>query len=120
MKPPRRVAAVRDWLADNLPQSPAATIVHGDYRLGNTMVADDAPARLIAKQQLHRVRLQPLGHAEVAERVEDVGGEYAPEVEQEPLHRASATSRAFSASAGTPSSKAARYSSSELPIVKRL
>ena len=26
----------------------AATIVHGDYRLGNTMVADDPPARLIA------------------------------------------------------------------------
>ena len=29
----------------NLPDSPEATIVHGDYRLGNTMVADDAPAR---------------------------------------------------------------------------
>ena len=29
----------------NLPESPAATIVHGDYRLGNVMVADDAPGR---------------------------------------------------------------------------
>ncbi len=36
------------WLAANLPQSPPATIVHGDYRLGNTMLAADAPARLIA------------------------------------------------------------------------
>ncbi len=36
------------WLAANLPQSPPATIVHGDYRLGNTMMADSSPARLIA------------------------------------------------------------------------
>ena len=27
------------WLAANLPESPPATIVHGDYRLGNTMFA---------------------------------------------------------------------------------
>ncbi|MDQ6729119.1 MAG: phosphotransferase family protein [Actinomycetota bacterium] len=39
---------VSTWLAENMPDSPAATIVHGDYRLGNTMVASDAPARLIA------------------------------------------------------------------------
>jgi aminoglycoside phosphotransferase (APT) family kinase protein len=43
-----RVQEVGDWLAANVPSSPAATIVHGDYRLGNTMVADDAPARLRA------------------------------------------------------------------------
>jgi aminoglycoside phosphotransferase (APT) family kinase protein len=43
-----RVQQVRDWLAANMPDSPTATIVHGDYRLGNTMVADDAPARVIA------------------------------------------------------------------------
>jgi len=42
------VAEVGDWLAANLPESPPATIVHGDYRLGNTMVADDPPARLVA------------------------------------------------------------------------
>jgi aminoglycoside phosphotransferase (APT) family kinase protein len=36
------------WLDDNLPESPEPTIVHGDYRLGNTMYANDAPARLIA------------------------------------------------------------------------
>ncbi len=39
---------VSAWLADNMPASPQATIVHGDYRLGNTMVASQAPARLIA------------------------------------------------------------------------
>jgi aminoglycoside phosphotransferase (APT) family kinase protein len=43
-----RVQEVADWLARKLPQSPPATVVHGDYRLGNTMVADDAPARVIA------------------------------------------------------------------------
>jgi aminoglycoside phosphotransferase (APT) family kinase protein len=42
------VEEIGGWLAANMPESPAATIVHGDYRLGNTMFADDAPARLIA------------------------------------------------------------------------
>lgn len=40
-----RVAA---WLRANLPQSPPATIVHGDFRLGNVMYAHGAPARLNA------------------------------------------------------------------------
>jgi aminoglycoside phosphotransferase (APT) family kinase protein len=39
---------VGNWLAANLPPSPPATVVHGDYRLGNTMFAADAPARLAA------------------------------------------------------------------------
>jgi aminoglycoside phosphotransferase (APT) family kinase protein len=43
-----RVQEIGDWLAANKPESPPATIVHGDYRLGNTMVANDAPARLVA------------------------------------------------------------------------
>jgi aminoglycoside phosphotransferase (APT) family kinase protein len=42
------VAEVGDWLAANLPESPPATIVHGDYRLGNVMVSDDAPGRLVS------------------------------------------------------------------------
>lgn len=42
------VEKVGNWLAANMPQSPPATIVHGDYRLGNTMFASDAPARLVA------------------------------------------------------------------------
>ncbi|MGA9859116.1 MAG: phosphotransferase family protein [Solirubrobacteraceae bacterium] len=36
------------WLAANLPASPPATVVHGDYRLGNTMYDTQAPARLTA------------------------------------------------------------------------
>jgi aminoglycoside phosphotransferase (APT) family kinase protein len=42
------VEQVGAWLAANLPSSPPSTIVHGDYRLGNTMFAGGAPARLIA------------------------------------------------------------------------
>jgi aminoglycoside phosphotransferase (APT) family kinase protein len=36
------------WLAENMPESPESTIVHGDYRLGNVMLANDPPARVIA------------------------------------------------------------------------
>ncbi|MBV9357333.1 MAG: phosphotransferase family protein [Chloroflexi bacterium] len=42
------VERVGAWLHQNLPESPPATIVHGDYRLGNTMLARERPARLIA------------------------------------------------------------------------
>jgi aminoglycoside phosphotransferase (APT) family kinase protein len=42
------VEAVGSWLRENLPASPPATIVHGDYRLGNTMFAAHAPAELVA------------------------------------------------------------------------
>ena len=34
------VEAVGRWLATNMPASPAATLVHGDYRLGNAIVDD--------------------------------------------------------------------------------
>jgi aminoglycoside phosphotransferase (APT) family kinase protein len=47
----REIAAVErvgGWLADNLPESGPATVVHGDYRLGNTMLAPEPPARLVA------------------------------------------------------------------------
>jgi aminoglycoside phosphotransferase (APT) family kinase protein len=43
-----QVEEVGAWLAANLPQSPRATIVHGDYRLGNTMLAAAPPARIVA------------------------------------------------------------------------
>ena len=43
-----QVERVGRWLADHMPESGPATIVHGDYRLGNTMYARDAPAKLIA------------------------------------------------------------------------
>jgi aminoglycoside phosphotransferase (APT) family kinase protein len=42
------VERVGEWLRENLPSSPAATIVHGDYRLGNVMLAPESPARVIA------------------------------------------------------------------------
>jgi len=42
------VERVGGWLAENMPSSPAATIVHGDYRLGNTIFAAEPPARLVA------------------------------------------------------------------------
>ncbi|GAC1321105.1 MAG: phosphotransferase family protein [Thermoleophilaceae bacterium] len=42
------VQEVGEWLARNKPDSPPATIVHGDYRLGNTMFARERPARLVA------------------------------------------------------------------------
>jgi aminoglycoside phosphotransferase (APT) family kinase protein len=44
----REVDQVTEWLGRNLPESPPATIVHGDYRLGNVMYAPGAPARLVA------------------------------------------------------------------------
>ncbi len=42
------VERVGAWLSEHAPHSGPATIVHGDYRLGNTMFAPEAPARLVA------------------------------------------------------------------------
>jgi aminoglycoside phosphotransferase (APT) family kinase protein len=42
------VGEIGAWLADNLPESGTATIVHGDFRLGNTMFAFEPPPRLVA------------------------------------------------------------------------
>ncbi|MEU3609349.1 phosphotransferase family protein [Streptomyces sp. NPDC035033] len=39
---------IADWLARNLPASQAASVVHGDYRMGNLMFAPQAPARILA------------------------------------------------------------------------
>jgi aminoglycoside phosphotransferase (APT) family kinase protein len=47
----RPIAAVDEtgrYLADNLPEPLPATVVHGDYRLGNTMVSPTDPTRVIA------------------------------------------------------------------------
>ena len=40
--------AVSEWLRDHLPESPAATIVHGDYRIDNVIYAAEPPARVLA------------------------------------------------------------------------
>jgi aminoglycoside phosphotransferase (APT) family kinase protein len=42
------VESVGGWLKANLPESPAATVVHGDYRLGNVLLEPRAPARIAA------------------------------------------------------------------------
>jgi aminoglycoside phosphotransferase (APT) family kinase protein len=42
------VEELGEWLGQNMPESPESTIVHGDYRLGNVMMADAAPAELVA------------------------------------------------------------------------
>ena len=43
-----RVPEVGTWLADNVPEALSPTVVHGDFRLGNTMVALDDPTRIVA------------------------------------------------------------------------
>jgi len=43
-----RVDEVGTWLGDNLPDPLPATVVHGDFRLGNTMVGRDEPSRILA------------------------------------------------------------------------
>jgi aminoglycoside phosphotransferase (APT) family kinase protein len=42
------VESVGAWLKASIPESPAATVVHGDFRLGNVMLAPEAPAQVIA------------------------------------------------------------------------
>jgi aminoglycoside phosphotransferase (APT) family kinase protein len=41
-------AKVGEALAADVPESPPTTVVHGDYRLGNVMIAPDPPARVAA------------------------------------------------------------------------
>jgi len=47
-RPRPDLEAVAAWLADNVPPSPAPTIVHGDYNLHNVAFAPASPARLVA------------------------------------------------------------------------
>ena len=47
----REIPAVDEvgaWLASNLPEPLSETAVHGDFRLGNAMVAPDEPSRILA------------------------------------------------------------------------
>jgi len=43
-----QVEQVGAWLAANLPEPLPPTVVHGDYRLGNMMVAPTEPTRIVA------------------------------------------------------------------------
>jgi aminoglycoside phosphotransferase (APT) family kinase protein len=45
---PGELGALLDWLVDSAPVPAAPTIVHGDFRLGNVMLAWGAPARVLA------------------------------------------------------------------------
>jgi aminoglycoside phosphotransferase (APT) family kinase protein len=42
------VEALTAWLGEHRPESPEATIVHGDFRLGNVMYASEPPPRVVA------------------------------------------------------------------------
>jgi len=42
------VEEVGRWLADNVPEPLPLSVVHGDYRLGNVMVAPDDASRIVA------------------------------------------------------------------------
>jgi aminoglycoside phosphotransferase (APT) family kinase protein len=42
------VVSVGAWLAEHLPEPLPLAVVHGDYRLGNTIVAPDDPSRIVA------------------------------------------------------------------------
>ena len=43
-----RVEEVGAWLAENVPDALPSTVVHGDFRLGNTMVGRSDPTRILA------------------------------------------------------------------------
>ena len=43
-----RVEEVGEWLAANVPEPLVSTAVHGDFRLGNTMVGHKDPTRILA------------------------------------------------------------------------
>ncbi len=43
-----KVVDVGNWLAANVPEQLPATVVHGDYRLGNMMVTHEQPERVTA------------------------------------------------------------------------
>ena len=52
----RRSSASAGWLADHLPESPPATIVHGDFRLGNVMFAPRRAGRASWRSSTGRCR----------------------------------------------------------------
>jgi aminoglycoside phosphotransferase (APT) family kinase protein len=47
-RPTPDLDSVTAWLSEHLPESPPATIVHGDFRLDNMIYAEEPPARILA------------------------------------------------------------------------
>lgn len=45
---PRNYETIQPWLVKNAPPESRASIVHGDYRIGNVIIAPDAPGRVAA------------------------------------------------------------------------
>ncbi len=43
-----QVALIGSWLERNRPESQAVSVVHGDYRIGNLMFAQDSPVTVVA------------------------------------------------------------------------
>jgi aminoglycoside phosphotransferase (APT) family kinase protein len=43
-----RIEAIGTWLSENLPENRQASVVHGDFRLGNLMFSSSAPATVMA------------------------------------------------------------------------
>jgi aminoglycoside phosphotransferase (APT) family kinase protein len=46
-RPIPELLEVRDWLVEHMPESPPATIVHGDFRIDNCMYSAEPPAQVI-------------------------------------------------------------------------
>ena len=47
-RPVKDLERLGEWLVDNLPESPPATLVHGDYKLDNVMFSADRPVSVVA------------------------------------------------------------------------
>lgn len=47
-EPPEQFAAIDAWLSANVPEESGAAIIHNDYRIGNVILAPDAPGRIAA------------------------------------------------------------------------
>jgi aminoglycoside phosphotransferase (APT) family kinase protein len=45
---PPEFSAIERWLTDRVPAESGAAIVHNDYRIGNVVLAPDAPGRVLA------------------------------------------------------------------------
>jgi aminoglycoside phosphotransferase (APT) family kinase protein len=47
-RPVPELETIAEWLLANKPSSPPTTVVHGDYKLDNTVFAAEPPARLLS------------------------------------------------------------------------
>jgi aminoglycoside phosphotransferase (APT) family kinase protein len=111
---PGAFAALRDDLATTLPHSGPASLLHGDYRLGNVMLAPEPPARIIGVLDWEL--------AGIGDPVADLGYTLATyAVPGEPLHALTELSRLTLAD-GFPSRKAlaARYARATGADLRRL